>query len=69
MLRALHAAGAPLLGLARLPAPAAAPAGPGAVLAALLHAGLTEAQLSRLADLRVRARRGAFAADGGGPPP
>jgi hypothetical protein len=35
-----------------------------AVLAALLRAGLTEAQLSRLADLRVRARRGAYAADG-----
>jgi hypothetical protein len=41
-----------------------------AVLAALLRAGLTEAQLSRLADLRVRARRGAFAADGyAGPTP
>ena len=35
-----------------------------AALAALLRAGLTEAQLSRLADLRLRARRGAFAADG-----
>jgi hypothetical protein len=39
-----------------------------AALAALLRAGLTEAQLSRLADLRVRARRGAFAADGYGGP-
>jgi hypothetical protein len=35
-----------------------------AALAALLRAGLTEEQLSRLADLRVRAHRGASAADG-----
>jgi hypothetical protein len=33
-------------------------------VAALLRAGLTEEQLSRLADLRVRAHRGAYAADG-----
>ena len=46
--------------------PAAAAAWPAglAALAALLRAGLTEAQLSSLADLRVRAHRGAFAADG-----
>jgi hypothetical protein len=35
-----------------------------AALAALLQAGLTDEQLSRLADLRVRFRRGATAADG-----
>jgi hypothetical protein len=35
-------------------------------VAALLLAGLTDAQLSRLADLRARARRGAAAADGYG---
>ena len=35
-----------------------------AALAALLHAGLTGDELSRLANVRVRARRGAFAADG-----
>jgi hypothetical protein len=35
-----------------------------AALAALLRAGLTGDQLRRLADLRVRARRGAYAADG-----
>ena len=38
-----------------------------AAVAALLGAGLTEAQLSRLADLRARVRRGTTAADGGGP--
>jgi hypothetical protein len=41
-----------------------------AALAGLLLAGLTDAQLSRLADLRARARRGASAADGyAGPAP
>ena len=48
----------------RAPAAAAAWLAGLATLAALLRAGLTEAQLSRLADVRVRARRGAFAADG-----
>jgi hypothetical protein len=53
----------PAAGAAWSPAAAAA-------LAGLLLAGLTEAQLSHLADLRVRARRGAFAADGyAGPTP
>jgi hypothetical protein len=54
---------------ARDPAAGAVRSAALAALAALLRAGLTEAQLSRLADQRVRARRGAFAADGGGPPP
>jgi len=60
----------------RLPEPARAPAAEAAwlaglaTLAALLRAGLTEAQLSRLADVRLRARRGAYAADGyAGPTP
>jgi len=51
--------------------PAAGAAWPAAVaaLAALLQAGLTDEQLSRLADLRVRVRRGAAAAGGlRGPP-
>jgi hypothetical protein len=37
----------------------------------MLRAGLTMEQISRLADLRVRVRRGAYAGDGGtwpGPP-
>jgi hypothetical protein len=38
------------------------------VLAALLGAGLDAAQLSRLADLRIRVRSGAFADDGFGMP-
>ena len=54
-------------GADRPPPPARDPAAL-AALAALLRAGLTEAQLSRLADLRVRAHRGAFAADGYGGP-
>jgi len=68
-------AGPPGAGAALPPRPARDPAGAAAgrgglaAVAALLGAGLTEAQLSRLADLRVRARRGAFAADGGGLPP
>jgi hypothetical protein len=37
------------------------------VLASLLGAGLDAEQLSRLADLRARARRGAYAEDGYGP--
>lgn len=37
-----------------------------AALAALLLAGLTAEQISRLADLRVRAQRGAYADDGCG---
>ena len=37
-------------------------------LAALLRAGLTPEQMSRLADLRVRVRRGGYAADGAGGP-
>jgi len=41
-------------------------AGAAAALAALLLAGWSPEQLSRLADLRVRVRRGASAADGGG---
>ena len=40
-------------------------AGAAAALAGLLLAGLSPEQLSRLADLRVRVRRGAYAADGG----
>jgi hypothetical protein len=39
---------------------------PGSVFAALFGAGLDAAQLSRLADLRARARRGAYAEDGYG---
>jgi hypothetical protein len=50
----------PAAGAAWSPAAAAA-------LAGLLLAGLTDAQLSRLADLRARVRRGTTAADGGGP--
>jgi hypothetical protein len=45
------------------------PAGPAAALLGLVFAGLTPEQLSRLADLRVRALRGAVggAGDGGTP--
>ena len=54
----------------RRPGPDRAPAAEAAwlaglaTLAGLLRAGLTEAEVSRLADLRLRARRGAYVADG-----
>jgi hypothetical protein len=38
----------------------------GSALVALLGAGLDAEQLSRLADMRARARRGAYADDGDG---
>ena len=64
--------GPPGADLPPLPArdPAAGAAWPAALatVAALLLAGWSPGQLSRLAALRVRARRGAFAADGYGGP-
>jgi len=52
--------------LAAAPAPAAGPRWPAAraAVAALCLVGWSARQLRRLADLRVRARRGALAADG-----
>ena len=50
--------------------PAAGPRWPTALaaVAALLLAGWSPGQLSRLLDLRVRVQRGHYAADGAGPP-
>ena len=50
--------------------PAAGPRWPAALVAvaALLQAGWSPGQLSRLLDLRVRVQRGHDAADGAGPP-